>query len=152
MARGTALLLLAAVAGAFVIGALAHRGLVATYPDEPDARHLLIVLSNAHEGAEDVFNEWYTNTHLPDVIGVEGFRGAQRFELSRAQIGDAGGEPFRYLAIYEVDAQDVRIPRDALRSGMEGPGTLDLTPALDLDRTVAWFFTPITDLIERQDR
>ena len=37
------------------------------------AKHLLIVMSNANEGQDDEFNDWYTNTHLGDIIALDGF-------------------------------------------------------------------------------
>jgi hypothetical protein len=113
------------------------------------AKHVLVVLSNALEGTDDVFNDWYTNTHLPDVIKVKGFSGAQRFKLSSAQLADDGREPYKYLAIYEVDADDVTVPRDALRESANNPEAVYIDPALDRDRTVAWFYTPITGLVKR---
>jgi hypothetical protein len=149
--RGSILPTLAAVAAAFAAGALAHAFLTRTHPGDDGnagAKHILVVLSNAVEGADDVFNDWYTNTHLPDVIRVKGFSGGQRFRRSSAQMDDDGGEPYRYLAIYEVDADDVRVPRDGLRDNADNPETMYVDPALDRDRTVAWFYTPITGLVK----
>jgi hypothetical protein len=147
-------LLLVAVAGAFLAGLVAAPFLTgspaqaASSVGEAGARHVLIVLSNAFEGKEAVFNDWYTNTHLPDVIQVDGFSGAQRFQLSPAQMEDGGGEPFKYLAIYEVAAADVTVPRDALRASTDSEG-MYVDPALDRDHTVAWFYTPITGRLKR---
>jgi len=149
--RGSILPTLAAVAAAFAAGALAHAFLVRTHPGDvgnAGAKHILVVLSNAVEGADDVFNDWYTNTHLPDVIRVKGFSGAQRFRLSSTQMDDDGGEPYEYLAVYEVDADDVRVPRDGLRENTDNPQTMYVDPALDRERTVAWFYTPITGFVK----
>jgi hypothetical protein len=110
------------------------------------AKHILVVLSNCHEGADRVFNDWYTNTHLPDVIRVPGFSGAQRFQLSKAQMGE-DKLPYEYLAIYEVDADDVNVPRDGLRETAGNPEAMYIDPALDMERTVAWFYTPITGMV-----
>lgn len=47
-------------------------------------------------GAEDHFNNWYDNHHMPShVYGVPGFRSGQRYK---------DGEKPNYLAIYELEA------------------------------------------------
>ena len=43
------------------------------------AKYTFVVLTNAVEGKDDAFDEWYTNTHLGDVLAVPGFVSAQRF-------------------------------------------------------------------------
>src|SRR3546814_16369245 len=46
-------------------------------------RLLYIVLTNATPGDDEQFNDWYTNTHIPDVLAVPGFVAAQRSEERR---------------------------------------------------------------------
>lgn len=108
------------------------------------AKHILVVLSNCSEGTDDAFNNWYTNTHLPDVIRVPGFSAAQRFRISDTQMAGDGDTPYKYLAIYEVDADEVTVPRDGLRETSANPGAMYIDPSLDAGRTVAWFYSPIT--------
>ena len=36
------------------------------------AKYTFVVLTNAVDGKDDTFNEWYTNTHLGDVLAVPG--------------------------------------------------------------------------------
>ena len=112
------------------------------------AKHLLVVLSNAHEGTDDEFNDWYTNTHIGDIIGLDGFQAAQRYRLSDRQVGDGEGEapPYRYLAIYEVDGDDLGRAADSLASGVDSG--MVISDALDRDRTVAWLFSAITERME----
>jgi hypothetical protein len=107
------------------------------------AKHVLVVLSNAQEGEDEAFNRWYTETHLGDVLKVPGYAAAQRFKLSDAQIAD-GDAPYRYLALYEVESDDVGAAAQALR-GASGQMVID--PSLDRSRTVAWFYTPITERV-----
>jgi hypothetical protein len=106
------------------------------------AKHILVVLSNATEGGDAEFNEWYTNTHLGDVLKLRGFTAAQRFRLSDTQLG-AEEIPYRYLATYEVETDDVADAAAALRGGV-GESGMYISPTLDMGRTVAWFYTPIT--------
>jgi hypothetical protein len=114
--------------------------------EESMSKHLLIVLSNATDGSDDEFNDWYTNTHLGDVLQVPGFSAARRFKLSDAQLNPDGEYPYGYLAIYEVDSDDVQAVGKALSSGASG--SMYISPALDRDRTVAWFYSAITDRVE----
>ena len=36
------------------------------------ATGLLLVLSNAGDGKEDEFNDWYDNVHVPHMLNVPG--------------------------------------------------------------------------------
>ena len=108
------------------------------------AKHIFLVLSNAQDGADEQFNRWYTETHLGDIVALPGYSAAQRFKLSETQL-TPGELPYRYLAIYEVDAEDVGSAVEAMRSGA---GRMVIDPALDRSRTVAWFYTPITERLE----
>jgi hypothetical protein len=108
------------------------------------AKHILVVLSNAQDGTDEQFNRWYTETHLGDILTLPGYSAAQRFKLSETQMA-AGDPPYRYLAIYEVDAEDVASAAEVLRANS---GRMVIDPALDRSRTVAWFYTPITERVE----
>lgn len=109
-------------------------------------KHVLVVLSNATTGDDDEFNDWYTNRHLADVLKLRGYKAAQRFRLSDAQLGPAE-IPYRYLAIYEVEADDVADAAAALTRGISGPDAMYLSPTLDMGRLSAWFYTPITERV-----
>ena len=66
---------------------------------------LYIVRSNPKEGWGQEFNDWYDNVHFPEVMKVEGFLSAERFELNA--VNSWGEQPYRYLAIYEIDSDNV---------------------------------------------
>ena len=68
------------------------------------AKHMLLVFTNAADGKDDEFNRWYNEVHLVDVLAVDGFVAAQRFAL-KDMSGSAS--PHRYLAIYEVETDDI---------------------------------------------
>jgi hypothetical protein len=103
-------------------------------------KHMLVVLSNAHEGQDEAFNRWYNDTHLGDVLQVPGYSAAQRFRVSDAQLSE-GELPYRFLALYEVEAEDAAEAAKALSSGAGG---MIIDPSLDRVHTVAWLYTPIT--------
>jgi alkylhydroperoxidase family enzyme len=107
------------------------------------ARHVLLVLSNATAGCDDEFNDWYTNEHLRDVLSVDGFVAAQRFRLSDAQLQPDRPASHRYLAVYEIEADDPGAPLQALLSGVT-TGAIPLSEALDLGSLAAFAWTPIT--------
>jgi hypothetical protein len=70
------------------------------------ARFSLVVYSNPVEGREQEYNDWYSNQHLSDLLAIPGVISARRFKLSGTQIGE-GAQTYQYLAIYEVEADDV---------------------------------------------
>lgn len=86
--------------------------------------HRLIVLSNATEGQDDAFNAWYDDIHLPDVLAVPGFTGAQRFDL-------APGEAWNYAAIYDIGANDPAPVIEELLARV-ADGRIGLSDAFDM--------------------
>jgi hypothetical protein len=75
-------------------------------------------MTNAVEGKEDEFNEWYSKRHLKDVIAVPGFVSAQRYKI----VGEpVAAEPlWRYFASYELDTDD---PQGAIADMMSRVNT-----------------------------
>ena len=103
------------------------------------ARHILVVLSNPVEGKDDEYNDWYTNQHLGDVTRIDGYVSASRYKLSEAQL--SGGQlPYGYLAIYEVETEDLPATAKKL-TGTE----MYISPALDIATTTAWFYSPLSE-------
>jgi len=100
------------------------------------AKHLLVVFTNAAEGKDEEFNRWYNDVHLADVLKADGFVGAQRFALE-----PMGGEsPHRYLALYEIETDDI----DAAVKGLAGSaGTMVISDAMT--DAMALVASPITE-------
>ncbi|WP_417620287.1 hypothetical protein [Parasphingorhabdus sp.] len=66
--------------------------------------YYFVVQTNAVEGHEQEFSDWYTNDHLNDVLSVPGIVAAQRFELSGVRnMAEGLDKPFQFLAIYEIE-------------------------------------------------
>ncbi len=103
--------------------------------------NLLVVLTNAVEGKEGEYNEWYTDVHLGEVVGIPGFISAQRFELADTQMGPEGQH--RYLALYEVEGD----PAEALAALKRARPDLQMSHALDSTTISARMFTAITDRV-----
>jgi hypothetical protein len=60
-----------------------------------DGTGVLAIWSDAAAEHEEEFNSWYTNQHLPERVGVPGFRRGRRY------VKDAPGE-LRYFTLYET--------------------------------------------------
>jgi hypothetical protein len=65
------------------------------------AAYTLVVMSNPVAGREDEYNDWYTNQHLGDVLRIEGFSAARRFEVSEGH-----SAPHKYMALYEMETDN----------------------------------------------
>ena len=117
---------------------------VPSVPDTAVKRFLFVVFTNATEGRESEYNDWYTSQHLADVVRLPGVISAQRFELAEQQRG-ASPHPWKYMAIYEIETTDLRSTIDALEA-RAGTADMPISGALD-QRRVSWFFKPITNVV-----
>jgi hypothetical protein len=61
---------------------------------------VLLVLNDIVEGAEEEFNRWYQQQHVPERLAVTGFRTARRYCVDG---GAVDGQP-AYMAVYECDS------------------------------------------------
>lgn len=75
------------------------------------------------------------------MVSVPGYKAAVRYVASDHQLYE--GEPrWKYLAIYEVETDDLgRAVADLANSGIY------VSDSLDASRTVAYYYTPITDRV-----
>lgn len=112
------------------------------------AKYTFVVLTNATEGKDKEFNEWYNQQHIPDVLNVPGMVAAQRFKLADTQTG--GEKPHKYLALYEIETDDLS---GLLREMQSRGGTADMvmSDALDLKRVAAYIFTPVAEKVMAKD-
>ncbi len=106
-------------------------------------RHALVVFTRPADGCEDEYNRWYNETHLPEVLRAEGFVAAQRFRLAPAQIMQSPA-PAPYLAIYEIETDDVAAALDSLQK-LAGSGEMHMSEALDTSSAAAWAYTAVSE-------
>jgi len=80
---------------------------------------MLVVLISGAPGRADEYGEWYVRQHLPDVMRVPGFKMGRRYTEAAAQVFP--GASYKYLALYEIEAEDPQGVLDELvaRSGSE---------------------------------
>ncbi|MGE4432179.1 MAG: hypothetical protein AB7E05_15720 [Sphingobium sp.] len=97
------------------LGALLGSAAAPAAPHSASAEdYLFLVFSNPAAGMEDIYQKWYSDTHLPDVVSVAGFVSAQRFELADVQLRLPDRLVPRYLALYRVRTDDLRGVREAM--------------------------------------
>lgn len=101
--------------------------------------HKLVVLSNPiSEESDAELNRWYNEQHLPDVLAVPGIVSAQRFKMAC----NTSGPLYRYLAIYEIEADDPEVVIRHLRSLANTPA-MPRTEALDRSTVMSTTYTPM---------
>ncbi len=106
-----------------------------------------VVFTEPVPGREAEYNDWYTHQHLADVLGVDGFVAAQRFELVAV---DGNGQPAsRYMAIYEIEADDPKAVLERLTATALSGGMV-MSDALDTSSAKTFLYTPITGRVARE--
>lgn len=88
----------------------------------------------------EAFNRWYDDIHLADLLKVPGIVDAKRLHFADKQIvqrdgeitvcaPDALGSQYPYLAVYEIEAEDVEpVLREVTRRSMNGE--MEISPYL----------------------
>lgn len=106
--------------------------------------YLSITLTNAAEGRDDEYNEWYIKRHVNDVLAVPGVKSAQRFRLTA---GSPGTLPFKYMTVYEIEAVDIKevYAEIAARAGTE---LMPRSEAMGSER-LTLEYEPITEKVTR---
>jgi hypothetical protein len=114
------------------------------------AKYNFVVMLNAAPGKDAEFNEWYTKQHLPDVLNVSGFVCGQRYRLSATQHGGDTNKPYKYVALYEIETDDIA---GVLKDLQSRSGTADMVPSDSIDRktTTAFVFEPIGEKVMAKD-
>jgi len=90
-----------------------------------------VVHSNPVDGMEDEFNRWYNEQHLGEVLAVPGIISAQRFKIHTDSLLPGSKPVHNYLAIYEIETDDIASVLKDLRSR---PGTPAMTISESFDR------------------
>jgi hypothetical protein len=104
------------------------------------AKYLWLVLSDATEGREAAFNQWYNEKHLPELLEMPEITAARRYRLAQEQMPGMSESANRYLAVYEVEAESPEAFLEAVVARQSG-----LSPGPDLDRSAmkVWLFEPL---------
>lgn len=102
-------------------------------------KQYLYVLTDAAQGFDREFNEWYDRQHIPEVLEIPGFVAATRFrQLSDIGLPDTSAQiENEYLATYEISGD----PRRAIEGLLErrSNGTIQLPPYIANARRLGVF-------------
>jgi hypothetical protein len=114
----------------------------------------LLVYTNPTPGRDAEFNDWYDNTHLPQILTLPMVVAAQRFRLSPTGVdGTAAGSlvdtsaplPHSYLAVYEVTG-DPTVAVQAITDGCVD-GSIELHEAFDVAGTLSIKAAPLSPVL-----
>jgi hypothetical protein len=95
---------------------------------------VLVVFSTPNGSAKEAeYNDWYDNTHIPEVTDVPGVVSARRFALSDTQVvPGASVDRLPYLAIYELDTDDLEWLAKELPA-RAADGRFNMSDAIQMD-------------------
>src|SRR6201997_945798 len=102
--------------------------------------------SPVDDESEAEFNAWYEGTHVPQVrAAIPAITSVQRYRI--ADVPSLGAAPpHRYIAVYEMDTDDVASAMAALGAAST-EGRMDMTPTMDVatNPPVLQWYQAITD-------
>lgn len=101
----------------------------------------LVIMSNPVEGREDEYNDWYQNIHLGQLVALPGFKSARRYRRA-GTLGE--GQTHPYMAIYEIETDDIDSVLDGLRAAAESK-QLTMSDTLDLANIYAVVYKEFGD-------
>jgi hypothetical protein len=113
-------------------------------------KHTFLVLTNPVAGKERDYNDWHTNQHIPDLVSIPGIIAAQRFKLADFQMGTGAPPPWKYLAIYEIETDDLKSVFDDMQA-RAGTDAMVMTDALDTSSVAGFIYSPITQRTTKED-
>jgi hypothetical protein len=114
------------------------------------AKYTFVVLTNPTPGKETEYNRWYNEQHIPDVLQASGFVCAQRFRLADTQMGGDTNKPYKYLALYEIETDDLAASLKDLASRANTPDMV-MSDAIDLKNVGGFIFTPIAEKVTAKE-
>ena len=99
-------------------------------------RYILQVSSRAMPGRDADYDKWYEDTHMGDVLALDGFVGCERF---RKPVQEQDGQ-FEYVAHYEVETDN---PDALLQSLFAAAPDMTMTDAIDPASARFEFLEPV---------
>ena len=109
-------------------------------------RYNLFAFTNPVPGQEQEFNDW--NTYLNKEEDAKPLTALCFLECwAWALLLCEGPHPWSYMAVYEIEIDDLNRTLTALRAA-SGTDAMPLSPALQ-DKRMVWIYEPITERVER---
>jgi len=88
------------------------------------AKGILIVHTAAAEGRDADFQQWYSEVHIPEILGLAGFTSARRF----TRLGESDHP---YLTIYEIEADDIAAAQAGIGAAAQA-GELQMSDSMSM--------------------
>lgn len=111
-------------------------------------RYKMVVLSRPVEGRDAEFNAWYQHTHLGEIVAFSGFTSAQRFRRVHSLSGKAD---FPYLAIYEIETDDIAAVMNELETKANA-GALTMSEAFSSEFIYAAVYEEFGGVVPELER
>jgi len=85
-------------------------------------RYVMLVFANPIPGREVDFNDWYSNTHMGDLVQLEGWMGAQRFRIvtNVSPRPTAAGYGHGYLILWDLEETEANIALARMTAAIAG--------------------------------
>jgi hypothetical protein len=85
-------------------------------------RYVMLVFANPIPGREAEFNDWYTNTHMGDLVQLQGWMGAQRFRIvTNVQPRPSmAGYAHGYLIIWDLEEMEANAALSRMTAAISG--------------------------------
>src|SRR5258708_22718166 len=85
-------------------------------------RYVMLVFANPIPGREAEFNDWYTNTHMGDLVQLQGWMGAQRFRIvtNVQPRPTAAGYAHGYLIIWDLEETEANAALSRMTAAISG--------------------------------
>jgi hypothetical protein len=82
----------------------------------------MLVFANPIPGKEVEFNDWYTNTHMGDLVQLPGWMGAQRFRIVTSVMPrpSVAGYSHGYLIIWDLEDNDANAALARMTAAIAG--------------------------------
>jgi hypothetical protein len=103
---------------------------------------IFIVMTEAVDGQEDEFNDWYTNIHCHDTMRLKGSVAVQRWKLSPHQLrynARLVGPEQRWLCIYELNDTQQNIDDHVEQCFSD---RMPITSAQRIDKAEDFYYVP----------
>jgi len=113
------------------------------------ASYSFLVFTRPVPGRDEEFNRWYTGTHLPDMLKIEGFILGQRFRILRIQPA-LSSPSWEYAAIYSIETDDIKGVMKSLNSRL-GTQDLPMSDCIDIQNLHGFLIEPVTGVIRPAD-
>lgn len=99
-------------------------------------KYVMVVQSNAIEGRDDDYNNWYDSIHYQDICDIPGVKSGRRFEATPIAMGPPG-QP--YLSIFEIETDNPAAVMAELGQ-RSADGRMRQSDALDHTSLALWFY------------